>query len=253
MPPATPAPARPPTDAMIDATAERRAAAAPDAGDAAPETPEPARPLRNGAPRPLAAYLSASAASAHQAAALAATAQDPRFPWRPSLRAAGAYEGENFAEIAGAIGDAAVARAVSRETLTALKAMMDGIERYHAAPSRPRPPEAPVMWRRGGARLLDFSAVEPLTSTHRAADAPALLVLPSLINRARILDLTAGRSLMRGLARRAYVPFSSTGAIRASKNALSTSATTSESACCQRSTSSPSMRLAARSACWVTA
>ena len=158
--------------------------------------------IRLGAPRPLAGYLAAASASAHQAAALAAEAEDPRFPWRPSLRAAGAAQAAEMR----AIDPTALRRAVSKEALGALTAMLDGVERYQSAPSRPAPSIAPVAWRGGSARLLDF------TEFARADDrgpqsGPALLALPSLINRHRVLDLTETRSLMRGLARRGVQPY----------------------------------------------
>ena len=57
-----------------------------------------------------------------------------------------------------------------------------------AAPSTMRP----VVWAQGSARLLDYGATVP-----GAPDARPLLVAPSLINRATILDLTEERSLMR--------------------------------------------------------
>ncbi len=47
-----------------------------------------------------------------------------------------------------------------------------------------------MLWRDGSTRLLDY----------RPAGGAPLLVVPSLINRAYILDLAPGRSLLRHLA-----------------------------------------------------
>ena len=64
-----------------------------------------------------------------------------------------------------------------------------GVRAYWRHPFRRSPSEPLVLWRDGGARLLD----------HGGAGPPVLLV-PSLINRADILDLLPGRSLLSHLA-----------------------------------------------------
>jgi polyhydroxyalkanoate synthase len=68
---------------------------------------------------------------------------------------------------------------------------MDGIRRYQAALPAPRPPEPPVAWQSGSTRLLDYGT---------GGDAPPVLVIPSLVNRGYVLDLSVERSLMRHLA-----------------------------------------------------
>ena len=50
-------------------------------------------------------------------------------------------------------------------------------------------PDPPVLWREGDTRLLDYGG-----------SGPAMLLVPSLINRAYVLDLAEGRSLLRWLA-----------------------------------------------------
>jgi len=59
--------------------------------------------------------------------------------------------------------------------------------------------EPPVAWRRGAARLLDYSST--------ADDGFPILVAPSLINRAYILDLSKKCSLMRHLADFVFRPY----------------------------------------------
>lgn len=65
-----------------------------------------------------------------------------------------------------------------------------GLNAYWRHPYRRRPHLLPVLWRDGPARLLDYGV----------AGDPPVLVVPSLINRAYILDLMPGRSLLAHLA-----------------------------------------------------
>ncbi|HEU0222666.1 MAG TPA: alpha/beta fold hydrolase [Paracoccaceae bacterium] len=71
-----------------------------------------------------------------------------------------------------------------------LRSFLDGIEAWQRHPHRRAMPEPSVLWQEGGARLLDFGG-----------DGPAIVAIPSLINRAYILDLGPETSLMRFLAR----------------------------------------------------
>ncbi len=73
-----------------------------------------------------------------------------------------------------------------------LGAFLTGVQRYRDHPYRRALPEPPELARWGNIRLLDYSAP--------GATGPTLLCLPSLINRAYILDLTEERSFLRWLA-----------------------------------------------------
>ncbi|MBX2855398.1 MAG: hypothetical protein KTR21_10435 [Rhodobacteraceae bacterium] len=148
------------------------------------------------APRPAVGYLSAAAAAAQQAVALAPVINDPRFPWRPELRPKAMICAQTFATAA----PEQVRRAAAKIALNWLSAMLDGIDRYHTALAPPTPPEPTIIWRAGSARLLDFGTSSEFST------APVLLALPSLINRARIFDLTPKRSFLRGLAARGVRP-----------------------------------------------
>ena len=116
-------------------------------------------------------------------------------PWNPDLterarrlvRALDGVEPERFA----AAVDAA-ARQRFADFLT-------GLERYRRHPYRRRLADPPVVWREGGSRLLDYGAP--------GAGGPALFVVPSLINRAYVLDLTERRSLLRHLAAAGFRPY----------------------------------------------
>jgi polyhydroxyalkanoate synthase subunit PhaC len=71
-----------------------------------------------------------------------------------------------------------------------LAAFLEGLRAYWAHPYRRVGDEPPVLWSRGSTRLLDYGP----------RGARPLLAVPSLINRAYVLDLAPGRSLMRHLA-----------------------------------------------------
>ena len=92
----------------------------------------------------------------------------------------------------------ALARALGAEAATRIARFLDGIEGYRAHPYRRRVADPPVLWQAGTTRVLAFGG--------EAAGAPALLV-PSLINRAYILDLRPERSFARYLRGRGLRPY----------------------------------------------
>jgi len=81
--------------------------------------------------------------------------------------------------------------AVNREACRRLIQFSDGVKLYQCQPRQPRPAEPPTIWAAGATRLLDYG---------ESPSAPPVLVIPSLINRAYILDLAQDRSLVRHLA-----------------------------------------------------
>ena len=68
-------------------------------------------------------------------------------------------------------------------------ALVAGIAAYRRHPSERRVPELPILWREGGTRLLDAGG----------SGRPVLFV-PSLVNRAHVLDLDLDRSMVRWFA-----------------------------------------------------
>jgi len=70
------------------------------------------------------------------------------------------------------------------------RALLAGIAAYRRHPHQRALAEPPVFWREGAARVLDYG---------RPSDPPVLFI-PSLVNRAHVLDLDEGASLMRWLA-----------------------------------------------------
>lgn len=146
---------------------------------------------RVGEPSPLIFHLGAALAAYSHALLAAPRADSAGFPWAPDLRDAARDIGNDLDQIE-----------IAREVGARLAAMLHGLEIWQCHPYRRRMAEAPTVWRRGTTRLLDFGAVD------EAADpsGPPVLVIPSLINRAYILDLAPGRSLLRTMAERGLRP-----------------------------------------------
>ncbi len=118
--------------------------------------------------------------------------------WRPNLRSRAAELGRNLASV----NPDAFAAAVDAEIAARLEAFAGGVRAYRRHPHRRTLQDPPVVWREGTTRLLDYGA------THSSAKNGApLLVVPSLINRAYILDLSERRSLLRYLAKQGFRPF----------------------------------------------
>jgi poly(3-hydroxyalkanoate) synthetase len=83
------------------------------------------------------------------------------------------------------------AHALLTEAWAQDRGFLAGIAAYRRHPYQRQMEEPPTLWEEGGSRLLDYAA---------GSDGPLVLVVPSLINRAYILDLMPGKSLMRYLA-----------------------------------------------------
>jgi poly(3-hydroxyalkanoate) synthetase len=97
--------------------------------------------------------------------------------------AQGASQGLDSASLGGFPG------AVLAETLRQDAALIEGIAAYRRHPWRREMPDPPAIWQEGGSRLLDYGG-----------DGPVVLVVPSLVNKAYVLDLAPGHSMLRWLA-----------------------------------------------------
>jgi polyhydroxyalkanoate synthase len=86
--------------------------------------------------------------------------------------------------------DAEFPAAVVAETLRQDAALIEGIAAYRRHPWHRTLTDPPAIWSEGGTRLLDYGG---------AGGRPVLFV-PSLINRAYVLDLAEGNSMMRWFA-----------------------------------------------------
>lgn len=151
-------------------------------------------PLRRRGPRPLPLHLGLAGMRA-----MAAAASLPGMPWPPGwpsssagwpISRAGEAERARILAALAAGGHTAEAfrGAVLGRLLRADRALIAGIAAYRRHPWARQAADPPSLWSEGGSRLLDFGG-----------EGPAVLFVPSLVNRAYVLDLTPQRSLMRWL------------------------------------------------------
>ena len=162
-----------------------------------PRPPEPT-PARQG-PRPLPLHLLVHATTLLGSRAALPLWRNGSLPWNPAL----AERASALKASLDAGGPEAWSRfeaAIDGEALRRHAAVLDGVDLYRRHRYCRQLAEAPEIWRQGTTRLLDYRVADGI-------GAPPVLVVPSLINRAYILDLTARRSLMRALAARGLAPF----------------------------------------------
>ena len=91
---------------------------------------------------------------------------------------------------------ALLAESVGQKTLGQNRELIAGIAAYRRHPWQRDLPDPPARWQEGGSRLLDYAPNE----TSHAPTQTTVLFVPSLINRATILDLMTGHSMLRFLA-----------------------------------------------------
>jgi polyhydroxyalkanoate synthase len=156
-----------------------------------PAAAEPVHAARPG-PRPLPAHLAlmSMATVAGVSALPLMTAGSPL--WHPSVAGedgmVAALE-PPLIEVMGAL------------ALDQLREALAGVAAYRAHPYRRALADPPAVWSEGTTRLLDYGAL-----AEKAGGLP-ILVIPSLVNPAYILDLREGASLLRHLADAGFRPF----------------------------------------------
>lgn len=157
--------------------------------------PEP-RHRRRG-PRPLPLHLMLGAgrgmAAIGSASLLGSPTGSPNWngAW-PISKAAQAEIGRISAALAaGGHRPEAFTAAVIRRLLRADRALLAGIAAYRRHPFARDLPDPPAIWTEGDTRLLDHAP---------GSAGPVAVFVPSLVNRAQVLDLMRGRSMMRFLA-----------------------------------------------------
>lgn len=87
-------------------------------------------------------------------------------------------------------------QAAFEETLRADRALIAGIAAYRADPYARALHEPPIIWEEQESRLLDYGG-----------NGPAVLFIPSLINRAYIMDLMENASMLRWMAGQNLHPY----------------------------------------------
>jgi polyhydroxyalkanoate synthase len=143
-------------------------------------------------PRPLPAHLLAAGSTWHSSRLALPFLKSASVPWKGEL-------GARAAALASELGATPLpdfARAVDVELRRRADRFAAGIEAYRSHPYRRTLEEPPEIWREGTTRLIDYGP---------PGGAP-VLVVPSLINRAYVLDLAEGRSLLRYLSARGLRP-----------------------------------------------
>ena len=153
----------------------------------------PAPPPRLG-PRPLPLHLGMALSGWLSSLAALPLSRSGSLNWRHADRTQAAVLQEALART----GPEALARALGAETADRIGTFLAGVEGYRAHPYWRRLTDPPVLWQAGTTRVLAYGG--------DATGAPVLLV-PSLINRAYILDLTASRSFARYLRERGLRPY----------------------------------------------
>jgi len=159
--------------------------------------PNPQNKALHQGPRPLPLHMAVQTLMWMSSLAALPGLKNGSLAWSPRLSG----QAENLRKDLQKVDPDAFAAAVEEQSRQRLAAFADGILAYRTMPSRARLKPPPTIWQSGGSRLLDYGA-----TSKKAANGPPLLFVPSLINRAYILDLTKTRSLMRFLANKGYRP-----------------------------------------------
>ncbi len=152
--------------------------------------PRQTDPLRLG-PRPLALHLGVAAMIWLGSRAALPSLKSGSPPWKGEWANRAADLAASLDRVKAEDFAAAIDRAACRDLAGFIGAVTD----YRRHPYRRALPEPPVLWREGATRLLDYGTGPP----GPGGGAP-VLVVPSMINRAYVLDLAPGNSLMRHLA-----------------------------------------------------
>ncbi|MEE8500440.1 MAG: alpha/beta fold hydrolase [Kiloniellales bacterium] len=150
-------------------------------------------------PRPLPLHLMAASLAWTGSRAALPLLNSASLPWRPELREAAAALQASLESV----DPEAFGRAVERQLQRRMTALAEGILSYRHHPYRRSLAAPPVLWRAGTTRLLDYG----LGRRRGRSPGPPALVVPSLINRGYILDLSEDCSLLRWLAAAGLRPF----------------------------------------------
>lgn len=177
----------------------------PDRGKAA----LPAPPPRLG-PRPLPLHLCAAAMTWTSSPAALALLNGGSPLWSPAVTPAANGLRAALANVE----PGALRAALDAEARRRWQAFLEGVMAYRAHPYRRRVAAPAEIWRAGTTRLLDYGRIDGAAADDDPADddpadddAVPVLVVPSLINRAYILDLREGGSLLRAMAGQGLRPF----------------------------------------------
>lgn len=161
----------------------------------------PVPPAGRLGPRPLALHLMIQGLTWMSSRDALPSWRSGSLAWNPSL----ADEAKALAAEIRNVDPAAFETAVDAEAGKRMLALAQGVEAYRNHPARRVLDEPPTICRQGSTRVLDYGVTSPRGAG--GTKGVPLLVVPSLINRAYILDLAPERSLMRHLAGAGVRPF----------------------------------------------
>lgn len=143
-------------------------------------------------PRPLPLHLASAATFWMSSYAALPLLRSGWLPWRRECAAAARELQKSLERVA----PEAFSAALEAELRAQADVFLRALERYRHHPYERRVAEPPTLWRRGATRLLDYGEAEGVP----------VLVVPSLVNRAYILDLAENRSFLRFLVRSGLRP-----------------------------------------------
>ncbi len=152
--------------------------------------------LKRIGPRPLGLHLGLASATLGSALAALPAAQKSRISWLSEIR----EEANDLVRHMEDFDRQELLLKVGERGQHLVSEMLSGIRKYHEHPYRRDVTDPSPVWTKGTAELLDYSG--GLTDT-----APAVFIVPSLVNRSYILDLSEKRSLVRYLAANGIRPF----------------------------------------------
>ena len=161
--------------------------------------PPPGRPLRIG-PRPLPLHMAVETWITQLSFAGLTLSSGVLPPWKgpalppllPNLLPRALAESQSPAQNQArpeALDAARLVTAVSAAAKMRMETFVSGVARYQAAPASERPSRPEAIWTEGAARLHSYGG-----------NGAPVVVIPSLVNRADILDLSTDRSFVRDLA-----------------------------------------------------
>jgi len=157
------------------------------------DAPKPPPPLRLG-PRPLPLHLATATATWASSFAGLEMLKSGSPSWNPAL----AERAEKLRQSLENVESEAFRVTLTGEIQRRMLRFLTGIQTYRHHPYRRHMAEPPAIWSEGSSRLLDYGATSKKGA--KKDNGRPLLVVPSLINRAYILDLSEKCSLMRHLA-----------------------------------------------------
>jgi len=150
------------------------------------QRPEAPAPLRRRGPRPLLLHLTLAMPPLSTSAAGSPNSSSGWPSWSAS-------DWANWSADAGAAQASATepGGAPFLEALRRHHAFIAGVAAYRRHPWRRELPDPPAVWQEGGSRLLDYGD---------GGNGTPVVFVPSLVNRAYVLDLAPGHSMLRWLA-----------------------------------------------------